>query len=195
MEELPPSTVTSFNATFTLDDALSVSVVPGLMEVLLPSSTVAEAVRLELYPIGSMIILEAVADDGIGWSPINVHTELAEHAVPLECSNSMITCPLSPLAAVIALGRVQGVERGQLVVLLLVLLGDAYSITDAGSSGVADAIDGSTKLPNMPIRLPSSTSPAVLIENILKYPPNLRIDPAGKRKVIIKALLFFRCLQ
>ena len=189
---MPPSTVTSFNATFTLDDALSVSVVPGLMEVLLPSSTVAEAVRLELYPIGSMIILEAVADDGIGWSPINVHTELAEHAVPLECSNSMITCPLSPLAAVIALRRVQGLEG---LVQLPLPLGDAYSITDAGSSGVADAIDGSTKLPNMPIRLPSSTSPAVLIENILKYPPNLRIDPAGKRKVIIKALLFFRCLQ
>ena len=85
----------------------------------------------------------------------------------------------------------QGVERGQLVVLLLVLLGDAYSITDVDAAGIADAIDGSTKLPSTPIRLPSSTSPAVLIENILKYPPNLRIDPAGKRKVIIKALLFF----
>ena len=84
----------------------------------------------------------------------------------------------------------QGVERGQLVVLLLVLLGDAYSV-GLVDAGVADAIDGRTKLPSTPIRLPSSTSPAVLIENILKYPPNLRIDPAGKRKVIIKALLFF----
>ena len=109
----------------------------------------------------------------------------------------MITCPLSLLAAVIALWRVQGLElllHVPIVVPVLVLLGDAYSV-GLVDAGVADAIDGRTKLPSTPIRLPSSTSPAVLIENILKYPPNLRIDPAGKRKVIIKALLFFRCLQ
>ncbi len=79
----------------------------------------------------------------------------------------------------------QGLEG---LVQLPLPLGDAYSgVADAV---VADAIDGSTKLPSTPIRLPSSTSPAVLIENILKHLPNLRIDPAGKSEVIIEPFLY-----
>ena len=71
---------------------------------------------------------------------------------------------------------------------LLVLLppGDAGNIVITGDDDSADAVDGRTKLPSMPIILPSSTSPAVLIENILKHLPNLRIDPVGKSEVIIE---------
>ena len=64
--------------------------------------------------------------------------------------------------------------------------GDAYSVTDVA----ADAIDGSAKVPSTPIRLPSSRSPAVLMENILKRLPNLRIDPAGKSEVVIELFLY-----
>jgi hypothetical protein len=89
--------------------ALSVNVVP-----LPPPFSTLAAEEPDPVPLPSIVRLASLPPLTEKFALyVNVHTELVEHAVPFVCSSSIITFPLPVLAAVIALGRLQGLNSVQ----------------------------------------------------------------------------------